>query len=89
MHPHQNETLVEKSLLRPELAVMDIVYDPIETRLLKDAKSVGAKVIYGTEMLVFQGAASFEIWFNRPAPVNVMREAIMERLQTRGLSLGR
>jgi len=89
MHPHQNETLIEKSLLRPELTVMDIVYDPIETRLLKDAKSVGAKVIYGTEMLVFQGAASFEIWFNRPAPVNVMREAIMERLQARGLSLER
>ena len=89
MRPHQNETLVEKSLLRPELIVMDIVYDPIETRLLKDAKSVGAKVIYGTEMLVFQGAASFEIWFNRPAPVNVMREAIMERLQARGLGFGR
>jgi shikimate dehydrogenase len=89
MHPHQNETLVEKSLLRPELTVMDIVYDPIETRLLKDAKSVGAKVIYGTEMLVFQGAASFEIWLNRPAPVNIMRKAIMERLQARGLSLER
>ncbi|MEM3703125.1 MAG: shikimate dehydrogenase [Candidatus Bathyarchaeia archaeon] len=85
MHPRQNETPVDKSLLRPELAVMDIVYNPIETRLLKDAKSVGAKVIYGAEMLVFQGAASFEIWFNRPAPVNVMRKAIIEKLQARGL----
>ncbi len=85
MHPHQDETPVDKSLLRPELAVMDIVYNPVETRLLKDAKSVGAQVIYGTEMLVFQGAVSFEIWFNRPAPVNVMREAIIEKLKARGL----
>jgi len=85
MHPHQNETPVDKSLLRPNLTVMDIVYNPVETRLLKEAKSVGAKVIYGTEMLVFQGAASFEIWFNRPAPVSVMREAIMEKLQVRGM----
>ncbi|MEM1540235.1 MAG: shikimate dehydrogenase [Candidatus Bathyarchaeia archaeon] len=85
MHPHQDETPVDKSLLRPELAVMDIVYNPVETRLLKDAKSVGAKVIYGIEMLVFQGATSFEIWFNQPAPVNIMREAIMEKLQARGL----
>jgi len=85
MHPHQDKTPVDKSLLRPELAVMDIVYNPVETRLLKDAKSVGAQVIYGTEMLVFQGAVSFEIWFNRPAPVNVMREAIIEKLKARGL----
>lgn len=89
MHPNEEQTPVEKGLLKPELTVMDIVYNPIETRLLKDAKSIGAKVIYGTEMLVFQGAASFEIWFKRPAPVKVMREAIFEKLQTGGLSLGR
>lgn len=83
MYPHHDdETLVEKDLLRPELTVMDIVYDPIETRLLKDAKSVGAKVIHGTEMLVFQGAASFEIWWNQPAPIDVMRRAVMEKLCT-------
>ncbi len=89
MNPHPNETLVEKSLLRPELVVMDIIYDPVETRLLKDAKSVGSKVIYGIEMLVFQGAASFAIWFNRSAPVNVMRKAVMEKLQAGGLNLER
>lgn len=87
MYPNQNGTPVDKSLLRPGLTVMDIVYNPVETRLLKDAKSVEAKVIHGTEMLVFQGAASFEIWFNKPAPVNVMREAIMKKLQARGSSL--
>lgn len=80
MHPHEDQTLVEKALLRPELVVMDIVYNPVETKLLKDAKSVGAKVIHGIDMLVFQGAASFEVWWNRSAPIGVMSSAIMEKL---------
>ncbi len=83
MHPYNSQTLVERNMLRPELTVMDIVYNPIETRLLKDARSVGAKVINGIEMLVFQGSASFEIWWNQPAPISVMREAIMKKLRRR------
>lgn len=83
MHPYNGQTLVERNMLRPELTVMDIVYNPIETRLLKDARSVGAKVINGIEMLVFQGSASFEIWWNQPAPISVMREAIMKKLRRR------
>ncbi|MEM3704184.1 MAG: shikimate dehydrogenase [Candidatus Bathyarchaeia archaeon] len=83
MHPNSDQTLVEREWLRPNLAVMDIVYDPLETRLIKDAKTVGAKVVHGTEMLVFQGAASFEIWCGCPAPLNVMREAILKNLEKR------
>lgn len=83
MHPYNGQTLVERNILRPELTVMDIVYNPIETKLLKDARSVGAKVISGIEMLVFQGSASFEIWWNQPAPISVMREAIMKELRRR------
>ena len=59
---------------------MDIVYDPVETKLLKDAKATGAKVINGVEMLIYQGAASFEIWTNRAAPIDVMRKAAVNRL---------
>ena len=80
MHPNPEQTLVNREWLKPNMAVMDIVYNPVETRLLRDAKSVGAKVVYGTEMLVFQGAASFEIWFNRPAPVEVMRKAVLRSI---------
>lgn len=83
MHPYNGQTLVERNMLRPELTVMDIVYSPIETKLLKDARSVGAKVINGIEMLVFQGSASFEIWWNQPAPISVMREATMKKLGRR------
>jgi len=64
---------------------MDIIYNPLETKLAKDAKSVGAKVISGIEMLVYQGAASFEIWTNRPAPVKVMKEAILNKLTKPGV----
>lgn len=81
MHPNSDQTLVKRGWLNPKLAVMDIVYNPIETRLIKDAKAVGAKVVYGTEMLVYQGAASFEIWCGCPAPVDVMREAVLKNLQ--------
>ena len=49
-------------MARTNLAVMDIVYNPVETKLAKIAKAAGAKVVSGVEMLIYQGAASFEIW---------------------------
>lgn len=81
MHPNSEQTLVKREWLKPNMAVMDIVYNPLETRLIRDAKSVGAKIIYGTEMLVYQGAASFEMWFNRPAPVEVMRKIVLKSIR--------
>jgi len=80
MHPDIDQSLVPPSPLRPDLCVMDIVYNPLETKLAKDAKAVGAKVVSGIEMLVYQGAASFEIWTNRPAPVEVMKQAVLNKL---------
>jgi shikimate dehydrogenase len=59
---------------------MDIVYNPIETKLAKDAKAAGAKVVSGVEMLIYQGAASFEIWTGKSAPVDVMRQAALKHL---------
>lgn len=66
--------------LTSKLTVMDIVYHPIETKLLKDAKAAGSKVISGVEMLIFQAAASFEIWTGFSAPVEVMRKAVLNAL---------
>ena len=62
MKPTPDESPVPPKLLRTNLAVMDIVYNPLETKLAKDAKAAGAKVVSGVEMLIYQGAASFEIW---------------------------
>ena len=80
MKPKADESLVAPKLLRPDLAVMDIVYSPIETKLAKDAKAAGAKVVSGVEMLIYQGAASFEIWTGKSAPVEVMRQAALSHL---------
>jgi len=85
MHPKDDQSLIDPGWLRPTLCVMDIVYNPIETRLAKDAGSLGAKVVSGVEMLVYQGAASFEIWTDRQAPVKVMKQAILNKLSELGV----
>lgn len=54
----------------------DMVYRPYETTFLKEAKAAGAKTINGLPMLLHQGAVSFEWWFNRPAPIDVMRAGL-------------
>ena len=76
MSPKVEATCVPASLLHPDLAVMDIVYNPLETRLLKDAKHVGCKTIPGLEMFLNQAVAQFELWTNQPAPVDVMRQVL-------------
>jgi shikimate dehydrogenase len=81
MKPKTEESLVAPKLLRSNLAVMDIVYNPIETKLAKEAQAAGAKVVSGVEMLIYQGAASFEIWTGKSAPVEVMRQAALNHLQ--------
>jgi shikimate dehydrogenase len=80
MKPNATQSPVAPEWLKPDLAVMDIVYNPIETKLDKDAKAAGAKVISGVEMLIYQGAASFEIWTGHSAPVEVMRKAALNHL---------
>jgi len=81
MKPKPTESPVPADLLRGNLAVMDIVYNPLETQLSKDAKEAGAHVVNGVEMLIYQGAASFEIWTGKSAPVEVMRKAVVTHLQ--------
>jgi len=81
MKPNDNESLVSSEWLKPDLAVMDIVYNPLETKLAKDAKVAGAKVVSGVEMLIYQGALSFEIWTACEAPVEVMRNAALNYLR--------
>jgi shikimate dehydrogenase len=81
MHPNASQSPVAPEWLKPDLTVMDIVYNPVETKLAKDAKAAGARVISGVEMLIHQGAASFEIWTGRSAPVEVMRKAALQKLK--------
>jgi len=81
MSPNSNETPVPAKLLRPEFVVFDIVYNPIQTRLLKEAEGVGAETINGLEMLVEQGALAFEMWTGLEAPIEVMKKEAIKALQ--------
>jgi shikimate dehydrogenase len=82
MHPHENATLVTADMMHPDLVVFDIVYNPMETRLLKEATRAGVKkIINGVKMLVYQGAASFQIWTHEEPPIEVMEEAVIGALR--------
>ncbi len=81
MKPNVDQSLVAAEWLKPDLVVMDIVYNPVETKLIRDAKKAKAKVVNGVEMLIYQGAASFTIWTSQPAPIEVMRQAALEHLK--------
>jgi len=63
------------------LTVCDLVYNPAETMLLSQARAAGAETVSGLGMLVFQGAAAFELWTGRPAPRAVMRAALRQALR--------
>lgn len=79
MLPKVHETSVPATLLHAGLAVMDIVYNPRDTRLLKEAKAAGCRVIPGIEMFLHQAAAQFELWTNQAAPTDVMRAVLESR----------
>ncbi len=84
MHPNSNCSPVPSDILRSDLCVMDIIYNPLDTQLTKDAKAKGAKVVSGLEMLIYQGAIAFEIWTKCPAPIEVMRKAALKELKKLG-----
>ncbi len=81
MHPNSDDTLVTAEYMRPDLEVMDIVYNPMETRLLREASKAGVKLaIGGVDMFVNQGAESLRIWLGVDAPVGVMRKVVETEL---------
>lgn len=82
MHPRENVSLVPPELMQPGQAVFDIVYNPLETKLLADAKGRGLKVISGVEMFINQAVLQFERFTGAKAPVEVMRRVVMEKLSS-------
>ena len=84
MTPNDTSSPVPKEVLGNFKVVMDIVYSPLETKLLRDAASVGCKYINGLEMLLYQGVAQFELWTGKPAPVAVMRDALLRATGNNG-----
>lgn len=68
--------LLPPGVLLPHLMVYDTIYTATRTKLLQAAAEAGARTANGLSMLLHQGALSFEIWFNQPAPIEVMRAAL-------------
>jgi shikimate dehydrogenase len=81
MFPHAERMPLEKSLLRPDLVVMDIIYNPLTTGLLREAARTGCRTINGLSMFVYQGAVQFELWTGEKAPLDVMKAAVESALQ--------
>ena len=75
MKPHEDTTLItDRSMFRPELVVADVVYNPEETRLLREAKEAGCKTIGGRGMLLWQGAAAYKLYTGLNMPVEEYRK---------------
>jgi shikimate dehydrogenase len=83
MHPNIDKSPVrdsETQFLRDRICY-DIVYNPIKTQFLQQAKNAGATTISGLEMLIQQGSRSFELWTGRPFPIEIIRNSLNERLK--------
>jgi shikimate dehydrogenase len=80
MYPNVDESIIPKALLRSNLIVYDLVYRPPQTKLLKEAKEVGATTIPGYKMLLEQAAESFRIWTGLEPPKEAMLKALKMEL---------
>jgi len=76
----RNNLAVDANSISSRQWVLDIVYRPVETKFFKMAESAGAQALNGLDMLVSQGAASFELWTGKKAPIAEMRHAIAQKL---------
>lgn len=75
MAPHTDESIItDTSVFRPGLIVSDVIYNPRETLLLKQAKEAGCQVFNGMYMLLYQGAEAFRLWTGRDMPVRLIKE---------------
>jgi shikimate dehydrogenase len=80
MLPNVDAMPVRKQDLEQNMVVMDIVYNPLKTRFLKAAESIGCRIIDGVSMFVYQGAFQFELWTGMTAPAGVMKKAVLHAL---------
>lgn len=81
MYPKTEKTLVRASMMHRGLVVFDIVYEPLQTKLLREARRAGGETIDGLGMLAHQGALAFEIWTGKRAPIKIMKAAAKRELR--------
>jgi shikimate dehydrogenase len=74
---YNEKSIIDVQYIPSDSIVYDVVYRPVLTDLLKNAKQAGATLVFGYEMLLEQGAESFQIWTGIPAPLEVMRKSLL------------
>jgi shikimate dehydrogenase len=80
MHPKTDASPVPPGVLREGMVVYDAVYNPAETRLLREAREAGCRTVSGLDHFVRQAVEQFELWTGRAAPVETMRQVVVEAL---------
>jgi shikimate dehydrogenase len=80
MSPNTSEALIEEEMIRPGQCVFDIVYNPLETELLRRARRAGATAIPGLGMFVHQAALQFQLWTGGEPPVEIMEQVVRDAL---------
>jgi len=84
MYPHTDQCPIPEDLIKGDVVVMDIIYNPIETRMLKVARAHGSKTINGLSMFINQGAEQFRLWTGLEAPLREMTRVVKEALSVEG-----
>ena len=80
MWPHVDDSPYPANALQKEMVVFDTIYNPIQTKLLRDAEAAGCRTLNGIDMFIGQAAQQFEYWMKTPAPTDVMREVMVAKL---------
>ncbi|MBU4534961.1 MAG: shikimate dehydrogenase [Euryarchaeota archaeon] len=81
MHPHEDDEPILKAQGIPHnMVVNDLVYNPLETGLIKEATKAGATTISGLKMLLYQGVEAFKIWTGQEPPADIMEKALYDFL---------
>jgi shikimate dehydrogenase len=82
MSPKERESVIDaEEVFGDQQIVYDLIYNPLETKLLRVAKRRGARTINGLDMFIYQGAKSFEIWTNKQMPIEEMKSTIVEKMK--------
>jgi len=81
MTPYNYQCVVPEHILRKGMVVMDIIYNPIETRLLTMARNRGCLTINGLGMFIHQGAEQFRLWTGIDPPISAMKRSVKEALR--------
>ena len=80
----ESQTIAEAEQLRGVRLAYDLVYNPLETRFLREARAAGAETLSGIEMLIAQAIEQFKLWTSRQPDVEVMRRAAISALAVEG-----